>query len=122
MIVTTVVLTNAAQAKCFHSQCRSRMYAVTHQILNLNCILSLEPNGDQWNFGKQHQQGPQNSYPISARGLEGFNTLLQAVATPIKLMTSTIMNNLMQSLVLPIIATSRQLKQNRSTFRHGMLM
>ena len=74
MIVTTVVLTNAAQAKCFHSQCRSRMYAVTHQILNLNCILSLEPNGDQWNFGKQHQQGPQNSYPISARGLEGFNT------------------------------------------------
>ena len=73
MIVTTVVLTNAAQAKCFHSQCRSRMYAVTHQILNLNCILSLEPNGDQWNFGKQHQQGPQNSYPISARGLEGFN-------------------------------------------------
>ena len=75
MIVTTVVLTNAAQAKCFHSQCRSRMYAVTHQILNLNCILSLEPNGDQWNFGKQHQQGPQNSYPISARGLEGFNTV-----------------------------------------------
>ena len=74
MIVTTVVLTNAAQAKCFHSQCRSRMYAVTHQILNLNCILSLEPNGDQWNFGKQHQQGPQNSYPISARGLEGFNS------------------------------------------------
>ena len=73
MIVTTVVLTNAAQAKCFHSQCRSRMYAVTHQILNLNCVLSLEPNGDQWNFGKQHQQGPQNSYPISARGLEGFN-------------------------------------------------
>ena len=73
MIVTTVVLTNAAQAKCFHSQCRSRMYAVTHQILNLNCILSLEPNGDQWNFGKQHQQGPQNSYPISARSLEGFN-------------------------------------------------
>ena len=73
MIVTPVVLTNAAQAKCFHSQCRSRMYAVTHQILNLNCVLSLEPNGDQWNFGKQHQQGPQNSYPISARGLEGFN-------------------------------------------------
>ena len=73
MIVTTVVLTNAAQAKCFHSQCRSRMYAVTHQILNLNCALCLEPNGDQWNFGKQHQQGPQNSYPISARGLEGFN-------------------------------------------------
>ena len=35
--------------------------------------MSLEPNGDQWNFGKQHQQGPQNSYPISARGLEGFN-------------------------------------------------
>ena len=70
MIVTTVVLTNAAQAKCFHSQCRSRMYAVTHQILNLNCILSLEPDGDQWNFGKQHQQGPQNSYPISARSLE----------------------------------------------------
>ena len=75
MIVTTVVLTNAAQAKCFHSQCRSRMYAVTHQILNLNCVLSLEPNGDQWNFGKQHQQGPQNSYPISARGLEGFNNI-----------------------------------------------
>ena len=24
-------------------------------------------------FGKQHQQGPQNSFPISARGLEGFN-------------------------------------------------
>ena len=24
-------------------------------------------------LGKQHQQGPQNSYPISARGLEGFN-------------------------------------------------
>ena len=40
MIVTTVVLTNAAQAKCFHSQCRSRMYAVTHQILNLSCVLS----------------------------------------------------------------------------------
>ena len=24
-------------------------------------------------LGKQHQHGPQNSYPISARGLEGFN-------------------------------------------------
>ena len=24
-------------------------------------------------LGKQHQQGPQNSFPISARGLEGFN-------------------------------------------------
>ena len=24
-------------------------------------------------LGKQHQQGPQNSYPISAQGLEGFN-------------------------------------------------
>ena len=43
--------------------------------------------------------------------------LLQAIATPIKLMTNAIMNNLMQSLVLPIIATSRQLKQNRSSFR-----
>ena len=46
--------------------------------------------------------------------------LLQAIATPIKLMTNAIMNNLMQSLILPIIATSRQLKQNRSAFRHGM--
>ena len=26
-------------------------------------------------LGKQHQQGPQNSYPISARGLEGFNNI-----------------------------------------------
>ena len=24
-------------------------------------------------LGKQHQRGPQNSFPISARGLEGFN-------------------------------------------------
>ena len=24
-------------------------------------------------LGKQHQQGPQNSFPILARGLEGFN-------------------------------------------------
>ena len=75
MIVTTVVLTNAAQAKCFHSQCRSRMYAVTHQILNLNCVLSLEPKWRSMELVKQHQQGPQNSYPISARGLEGFNRL-----------------------------------------------
>ena len=28
-------------------------------------------------LGKQHQHGPQNSYPISARGLEGFNSCPQ---------------------------------------------
>ena len=73
MIVTTVVLTNAAQAKCFHSQCRSRMYAVTHQILNLNCVLSqMAINGTC----EATPTRPQNSYPISARGLEGFNTKL----------------------------------------------
>ena len=70
MIVTTVVLTNAAQAKSFHSQCRSRMYAVTHQILNLNCVLSqMAINGTCEAIPTR----PQNSYPISARGLEGFN-------------------------------------------------
>ena len=70
MIVTTVVLTNAAQAKCFHSQCRSRMYAVTHQILNLDCVLSqMAINGTC----EATPTRPQNSYPISARGLEGFN-------------------------------------------------
>ena len=72
MIVTTVVLTNAAQAKCFHSQCRSRMYAVTHQILNLDCVLSqMAINGTC----EATPTRPQNSYPISARGLEGFNRL-----------------------------------------------
>ena len=71
MIVTTVVLTNAAQANCFHSQCRSRMYAVTHQILNLNCVLSqMAINGTC----EATPTRPQNSYPISARGLEGFNS------------------------------------------------
>ena len=30
-------------------------------------------------LGKQHQQGPQNSYPISARGLEGFNRTYASV-------------------------------------------
>ena len=71
MIVTTVVLTNAAQAKCFHSQCRSRMCAVTHQILNLNCVLSqMAINGTC----EATPTRPQNSYPISARGLEGFNS------------------------------------------------
>ena len=60
MIVTTVVLTNAAQAKCFHSQCRSRMYAVTHQILNLNCVLSqMAINGTC----EATPTRPQNSYP-----------------------------------------------------------
>ena len=51
MTLTPVVLTNAARAKCFRSLCRSRRSAITHQILNLNCVLSLEPNGDQWNLG-----------------------------------------------------------------------
>ena len=71
MIVTTVVLTNAAQAKCFRSQCRSRMYAVTHQILNLNCILS--QNGDQWNLGSNTNKDLRTATQFSARGLEGFN-------------------------------------------------
>ena len=54
----------------FHSQCQSRMVAVTHQILNLDYVLSqMAINGTL----KQHQQGPQNSYPILAQGLEGFN-------------------------------------------------
>ena len=73
MTLTPVVLTNAARAKCFRSLCRSRRSAITHQILNLNCVLSLEPKWRSMELGKQHQQGPQNSYPISARGLEGFN-------------------------------------------------
>ena len=46
--------------------------------------------------------------------------LLQTVATSIKFMTGAIMNNLMQSLILSIIATSGQLKQNSGMFRHGM--
>ena len=56
--------------KVFHSQCRSRMYAVTHQILNLNCVLSqMAINGTCEAIPTR----PQNSYSISARGLEGFN-------------------------------------------------
>ena len=47
------------------------MYAVTHQILNLNCVLSqMAINGTC----EATPTRPQNSYPISARGLEGFNT------------------------------------------------
>ena len=47
------------------------MYAVTHQILNLNCVLSqMAINGTCEAIPTR----PQNSYPISARGLEGFNT------------------------------------------------
>ena len=58
---------------------------------------------------------PQNNSPWFL-DWHGFlrTPLPQAIATPIKLMTNAIMNNLMQSLILPIIATSRQLKQNRS--------
>ena len=47
-------------------------------------------------------------------------SLFQAIATPIKLVTSPITHNLVQSLIFPIITTSRQLKQNRSSFSHGM--
>ena len=47
MIVTTVVLTNAVQAKCFPLSLPIT-YEATHQILNLNCVLS--QNGDQWNL------------------------------------------------------------------------
>ena len=79
MIVTTVVLTNAAQAKCFPLS-MPITYICSHTS-DLEPQLCLEPNGDQWNLGnntnndlgKQHQQRPQNSYPISAQGLEGFN-------------------------------------------------
>ena len=54
----------------FHSQCRSRMGAVTHQILNLNCVLSqMAINGTC----EATLTRPQNSYPLLARGLEGFN-------------------------------------------------
>ena len=53
MIVTTVVLTNAAQAKF--------------------SALNADHEWRSMELGKQHQHGPQNSYPISARGLEGFN-------------------------------------------------
>ena len=56
----------------------------------------------------------------SPRFLDWRVPLLQTVATPVEVMTGTITNNLMQSLILPIIATSGQLKQNSSMFRHGM--
>ena len=71
MIVTTVVLTNAAQAKCFPLS--MPITNVCGCTLDLEPQLFLEPKWRSMELGKQHQQGPQNSFPISARGLEGFN-------------------------------------------------
>ena len=51
MIVTTVVLTNAAQAKCFPlSTPITYVRSYTSDLEPLLC-LELEPNGDQWNLG-----------------------------------------------------------------------
>ena len=48
MIVTTVVLTNAAQAKCFPlSMPITRECSYTSDLEPQCC---LEPNGDQWNL------------------------------------------------------------------------
>ena len=49
MIVTTVVLTNAAQAKCFPLS-MPITYVCSHTS-DLEPQLCLEPNGDQWNLG-----------------------------------------------------------------------
>ena len=73
MIVTTVVLTNAAQAKCFPLS--MPITYVCSYTSDLEPQLCLEPKWRSMELGKQHQHGPQNSYPISARGLEGFNML-----------------------------------------------
>ena len=70
MIVTTVVLTNAARAKGFPLS-MPITYGCSHTS-DLEPLLCLEPNGDQWNFEATPTR-PQNSYPILARGLEGFN-------------------------------------------------
>ena len=70
MIVTTVVLTNAAQAKGFPLS-MPITYGCSHTS-DLEPQLCLEPNGDQWNL-EAIPTRPQNSYPILARGLEGFN-------------------------------------------------
>ena len=71
MIVTTVVLTNAAQAKGFPLS-MPITYGCSHTS-DLEPQLCLEPNGDQWNLEATPTR-PQNSYPILARGLEGFNS------------------------------------------------
>ena len=49
MIVTTVVLTNAAQAKYFPLS--MPITNVCSCTLDLEPQLFLEPNGDQWNLG-----------------------------------------------------------------------
>ena len=49
MIVTTVVLTNAAQAKCFPLS--MPITNVCSYTSDLEPQLYLEPNGDQWNLG-----------------------------------------------------------------------
>ena len=49
MIVTTVVLTNAAQAKSFPLS-MPITYVCSHTS-DLEPQLCLEPNGDQWNLG-----------------------------------------------------------------------
>ena len=54
----------------FHSLCQSRMGAVTYQSLNLNYVLSQMAINGTWEATPTR---PQNSYPILARGLEGFN-------------------------------------------------
>ena len=56
----------------FHSQCQSRMGAVTYQSLNLNYVLSQMAINGTWEATPTR---PQNSYPILARGLEGFNKI-----------------------------------------------
>ena len=48
MIVTTVVLTNAAQAKCFPLS--MPITYVCSYTSDLEPQLCLEPNGDQWNL------------------------------------------------------------------------
>ena len=71
MIVTTVVLTNAAQAKCFPLS--MPITYVRRYTSDLEPQLCLEPNGDQWNLGSNTNMDLRTAYPISARGLEGFN-------------------------------------------------
>ena len=65
-----MVLTNAAQAKSFPLS-MPITYGCSHTS-DLEPQLCLEPNGDQWNLEATPTR-PQNSYPILARGLEGFN-------------------------------------------------
>ena len=70
MIVTTVVLTNAAQAKCFPLSLP--ITYISSHTSGLEPQLCLEPNGDQWNLGNNTNKDLR-SFPILARGLEGFN-------------------------------------------------